>query len=291
MSKQNRDAKKLANELILVSLVMVGLLLVWDAATRIDGFNERQLQLAEQSVRAASNELDTYITGYQRAVDIFAEENRFFLSNVELWPQDMELYSELKDKIDRFFPDNLSFTIADEHGQTLLEGMEALIGPQCRNDIEVFSRQLSGHLTYCHATPTGKYHHFDLMTHWEGSNSSNDIFFISVTTDRVKQILANANVLGHLLMLVRQDNPTRVDVIPDSDQPVLINERELSPAELRRVSESLPIDNTRWNVVSLPLNNLYSEAHRNILVRSILIFMGFVAVSALMRMILLDSDR
>ena len=40
----------------------------------------------------------------------------------------------------------------------------------------------------------------------------------------------------------------------------------------------------------LPENTLYSEAHRNILARSILIFMGFMVVSAIMRMILLDDD-
>jgi hypothetical protein len=290
MNKKTKQAKKLANELILVSLVMVGLLLVWDATTRISGFNDRQRQLAMQSVKAAASELETYIRGYQRAVDIFAEENRFFLSNVELWPQDKTLYAELEEKIVRFFPDALSFTIADEHGEILLPGQKELVGPMCRDDLKEFAVSEDVHETYRHQSPGGKYPHFDLMTRWEGSSSADEIFFISIKTERIEEILQHSNVLGHRLMLVRRKDPARVEIIPPDNRDVLPEDGRLGDKEMRRISATSPVVNTRWDVVVLPGNTLYSEAHRNILVRSILIFMGFVVVSAIMRMILLDED-
>ncbi|MCK5308312.1 MAG: hypothetical protein KAJ73_06845, partial [Zetaproteobacteria bacterium] len=92
MMSRKKAARKLANELIMVCLVMVGLLLIWNASQRIVNFNEHQQELAEHSVRSAASEVELFIKGYQRAVDIFAEENRFFLSTLELWPQDMESY-------------------------------------------------------------------------------------------------------------------------------------------------------------------------------------------------------
>lgn len=290
MNKKTKQAKKLANELILVSLVMVGLLLVWDATTRISGFNDRQRQLAMQSVKAAASELETYIRGYQRAVDIFAEENRFFLSNVELWPQDKTLYAELEEKIVRFFPDALSFTIADEHGEILLPGQKELVGPMCRDDLKEFAVSEDVHETYRHQSAGGKYPHFDLMTRWEGSSSADEIFFISIKTERIEEILQHSNVLGHRLMLVRRKDPARVEIIPPDNRDVLPEDGRLGDKEMRRISATSPVVNTRWDVVVLPGNMLYSEAHRNILVRSILIFMGFVVVSAIMRMILLDED-
>ena len=290
MNKKIKQARKLANELILVSLVMVGLLLVWDATTRISGFNDRQRQLAMQSVKAAASELQTYIQGYQRAVDIFAEENRFFLSNVELWPQDKTLYAELEEKIVRFFPDALSFTIADQHGETLLPGQEELVGPMCRDDLKAFAVSKDVHETYRHQSPSGKYPHFDLMTRWEGSSSADEIFFISIKTDRIEEVLQHANVLGHRLMLVRRNDPASVEIIPPDNRDVLPEDGRLGDKEMRLISATSPVVNTRWDVVVLPGNTLYSEAHRNILVRSILIFMGFVVVSAIMRMILLDED-
>ena len=101
-----KNPRKLANELIMVCLVMVGLLLVWNASQRIANFNDRQLELAEHSVKAAASEIGLFIKGYERAVKIFAEENNFFLNTLELWPQDMESYSLLQKKIDRYFPEN-----------------------------------------------------------------------------------------------------------------------------------------------------------------------------------------
>ncbi len=290
MNKNARQQKKLANELILVSLVMVGLLLVWDATTRISGFNDRQRQLAEHSVKAATSELATYIQGYQRAVDIFAEENRFFLSNVELWPQDKTLYAELEEKIMRFFPDVMSFTIADANGDTLLQGKEELVGPMCRDEIRAFAVSDSGHMTHRHQKPDGEFSHFDLMTHWEGSSSAEEIFFLSIKTHRIEEILRHSNVLGHRLMLVYRDDPAIVEVIPPENRDVLQQDGRLGENELRRVSATSPVENTRWDVVVLPENTLYSEAHRNILLRSILIFMGFMVVSAIMRMILLEEE-
>ena len=290
MNNKVKQPKKLANELILVTLVMVGLLLVWDATTRISGFNDRQRQLAMQSVKAAASELETYIQGYQRAVDIFAEENRFFLSNVELWPQDKALYSELEEKIVRFFPDVLSFTIADEHGEILLPVREALVGPTCLDDIKAFAVSEQGHKTYSHRSTSGKYPHFDLMTHWEGSSSAEQIFFISITTDRIEEILRHSDVLGHHLMLVRRTDPASVEVIPRENRDVLPQVDRLGENEMRRISATASVQNTRWDAVVLPEHTLYSEAHRNILVRSILIFMGFMLVSAIMRMILLDDE-
>jgi len=51
-----KDPRKLATELIFVCLVMVGLLLAWNATARIKNFNDNQLQLAEHSVKAAASE-------------------------------------------------------------------------------------------------------------------------------------------------------------------------------------------------------------------------------------------
>ncbi|MEN8206204.1 MAG: hypothetical protein ABFS24_09350 [Pseudomonadota bacterium] len=285
-----KDPRKLANELILVSLVMVGLLLVWNATTRITNFNDSQLQLAEHSVKAAASEVELYIRGYQRAVDIFAEENRFYLSNVELWPQDMELYSELKEKIDRFFPDNLTFTIAGSQGKTLLEGFEGLVGQACKRDIEAFSASQGDHSVHKHQGLEGVWPHIDIMTHWQTTDSGTGVFFISIKTGRLEEILKNAEVIGHRLMLLNQEMPGKVDVTSSENQEMLLAGNQLSPVEMQRISHSLPVPGTVWDAVILPHNHLYSDAHRTILVQTFLVFLGFLIVSVIMRMILLDAD-
>jgi len=285
-----KDPRKLANELILVSLVMVGLLLAWNATTRIKNFNASQLQLAEHSVKAAVSEVELYLKGYQRAVDIFAEENRFYLSNVELWPQDMELYSELKDKVDRFFPDNMAFTIAGSSGGTLLEGFEGLVGKACKSDIEAFSADQGGHSIHKHQGLEGAWPHFDIMTLWENTDSGVGVFFLSIKIGRLSDILKNAEVIGHRLMLMRQDTPGKVDVASPETWNTLPADGQLGSVEMQRISFSSPIPGTGWEAAILPRNHLYSDAHRTILVQTLLIFIGFLVVSVIMRMILLDAD-
>jgi len=285
-----KDPRKLANELIFVCLVMVGLLLAWNATTQIQNFNENQMQLSEHSVKAAASEVELYIKGYQRAVDIFAEENRFYLSNVELWPQDMEKYSELKAKIDRFFPDNLTFTIAGSSGKTLLEGFEGLVGKACKADIEAFPVNPANHSIHRHRGLDGKWPHIDVMTLWENTDSNMGVFFISFKTGRLEEILKNSEVIGHRLMLLRRDMTGKVEVTSSENQEMLPADEQLNPVEMQRISYSLPVPGTGWDVVILPRKHLYSDAHRTILVQAILVFMGFLIVTVIMRMILLDAD-
>ena len=290
VQKKIKDSRKLANELIFVCLVMVGLLLAWNATTQIKNFNKSQLQLAEHSVKAAAGEVELYIKGYQRAVDIFAEENSFYLSNVELWPQDMEIYSELKAKIDRFFPDNLAFTIAGSRGKTLLEGFEGLVGKKCKDDIKAFSVNPTNHSIQKHRGLDGTRPHIDVMTLWENTDSGKGVFFISFKTGRLEEILKNTEVIGHHLMLLRRDMPGKIDVTSSENLEMLSADEQLGPVEMQRISYSLPVPGTGWEVAILPRKHLYSDAHRTILVQAILVFMGFLIVSVIMRMILLDAD-
>ena len=291
MTSRKKAARKLANELIMVCLVMVGLLLVWNASQRIVNFNERQQQLAEHSVRAAASEVGLFIKGYQRAVDIFAEENRTFLSTLELWPQDMETYSLLKEKIARYFPEHFTFTLADSNGTTLLEGFEGLVSKRCREDIQIFAANEGEYSINRHQSPEGEHRHFDIMSFWQGSESDEAVFFISFRMARLESILKNTQVPGHQLMLVRQDRPGYIDAIAESNRGNLPADDQLDDDSQRRISYSLPVSGTRWNLIILPDDTLYSQAHRSILMQAMLVFIGFLVVCFIMRMILLDEEE
>jgi len=289
VAEKKKNPRKIANELIMVCLVMVGLLLVWSASQRIVNFNDRQLELAEHSVKAAASEVELLVKGYQRAVNIFTEENRFFLNTLELWPQDMESYSLLQEKIDRYFPEHLTFTLADSGGRTLLEGFEGLVGERCRNDIRSFSSGGEAHSIHSHHGLVGQQPHFDIMSYWEGSNSGRAVFFISFKMNSLERILANTQVPGHQLMLVPRDTPEQIDATPPGNRATLPADGRLGADEQQRISYSLPVTGTGWNVEILPNNALYSQAHRSILMQTLFVFAGFIIVSVIMRMILLDE--
>ena len=290
VSEKKKNPRKLANELIMVCLVMVGLLLIWSASQRIGNFNDRQLELAEHSVNAAASEVELLVKGYQRAVDIFTEENKFFLGTLELWPQDMESYSLLQEKIVRYFPEHLTFTLADSSGRTLLEGFEGLVGERCRKDIREFSSGEGVQSIHRHKGLTGQQPHFDVMSYWQGSKSDKAVFFISFKMDSLERVLKNTQVPGHQLMLVPRDMPVQIDATPPGNRARLSAGGQLGADEQRRIRYSLPVPGTGWGVQILPDNTLYSQAHRSILIQTLLVFAGFIIISVIMRMILLDED-
>ena len=91
-------------------------------------------------------------------------------------------------------------------------------------------------------------------------------------------------------MLVRQDKPGYIDATSESNRENLPADDQLDDDAQRRISFSLPVPGTHWNLVILPDNTLYSQAHRSILMQVMLMFIGFLVVCFIMRMILLDEE-
>jgi hypothetical protein len=202
----------------------------------------------------------------------------------------MESYSLLQEKIDRYFPEHLTFTLADSGGRTLLEGFEGLVGERCRKDIRAFSSGEGGHSIHRHQGLAGQQPHFDIMSYWQSSNSDKAVFFISFKMNSLERILKNTQVPGHQLMLVPQDIQGQIDATPPVNRATLPADGRLGADEQRRISYSLPVPGTGWNAEILPDNALYSQVHRSILIQTLLVFAGFIIISVIMRMILLDED-
>ena len=90
-------------------------------------------------------------------------------------------------------------------------------------------------------------------------------------------------------MLVPRDMPEQIDATPPGNRATLPAGGRLGADERQRISHSLPVTGTGWNVEILPDNALASQAHRSILLQTLFVFAGFIIVSVIMRMILLDE--
>ena len=289
MKSSNKDLSRLANIFVLVSMSMVAVMLAWNVTLRIDNFDTHQAELAEHCVNAAADEVDLLVGGYRRAVRIFAEENDIVLSNVALWPQDIEIYTILKEKVDKYFPDNFTFTLASSDGDTRLEGFEGLIGKSCRTDISSLAISNSEYQTYMHGTADVKLRHFDIMSFWKSDTSEKEVFFVSFKPDHIERILKNTSVVGHQLILLRRNTPGLVE-ISSNRSPEITADGTLAADSMARISHTVAVPGTLWDVVILPEEDLYRDAYNSILLQSVLIFFGFLVISIIMRTILLDEN-
>lgn len=289
MHNKTRESSTQANLFVLIGLSMMTILLIWNATIRVDNFATRQTELAEHSVHAAADSVALLLEGYRRAVRIFADDNQAFISSVAEWPQDAGLHAILEERITTYFPEYFTFTLADKSGKTLLEGFEGLVGPRCRNDIEEYAASDSDHLTYMHQGRPGTTPHFDIMAHSGGKESDGSIFFISYRTDTLKRTLVNTGVADHRIYLLRRDDPGLIELaITGNDNTPSGNER-LTADEMQRISFSAPVPGTLWDVAILPNKSLYADTYSAILVQSLIIFIGFVIISIIMRMLLLNE--
>ena len=286
-----KEPKNLANVFILVTTSMVAILLVWNATLRIDNFNARQLEIAQQSVTAAANEVGLLIRSYQRAVDIFADDNQAYIGSVAEWPQDAGLQAILSERIQTFFPESFSFTLADPQGNILLEGLEGLVGENCLNDIKTFIRKEGAYEVYMHP---GREHippHFDIISRIGGTISPGNVFFISFYKDTLDRILSNLAVADHHILLLRRDNPGVIDAISNGIHKLSFPDNRLPEEDAQRIDHSVPIEGTRWEVAILPDAELYENTYRSIFGQSAIILIGFLFISIVMRMLLLDEDH
>ena len=119
------------------------------------------------------------------------------------------------------------------------------------------------------------------MSYWEGSNSGRAVFFISFKMNSLERILANTQVPGHQLLLVPRDMPEQIDATPHGNRATLPAGGRLGADERQRISHSLPVTGTGWNVEILPNNSLASQAHRSILMQTLFVFAGFIIVSVI----------
>ena len=256
----------------------------------INLFKSHQSELAERSIHAAANEIELLIDGYRRSLQIFADENRETINSVALWPQDIDSYTILKNKISRYFPEHFAFTLANQDGYTLLYGFERQIGDACRADIHSFTTGIGDNQVYVHRGAGEDKKHFDIMSIWQGTAAYREVMFVSFQTGSLERILGNTEVAGHHIALVLRDQPDRIDLTTPQNRLVFSEDGVLTPDEQERITSALQIPGTRWNVVILPNEQLYSETYRSIVVQSLLIFVGFLLISLIMRMMLLDDQ-
>lgn len=260
------EFRRLANVYVATTVVMVGILLVWNASVGISRFQQHQAELTERSALAAANEIALLVEGYRRSLQIFADENRELIDNVARWPQDMATYTLLKNKIVRYFPEQFSFTLADREGQTLLYGLEAQIGEACRVDIHAFASGMEDNPVHVHRGGGEDKEHFDIMSAWQNEQSEPGVLFVSFHTDSIERILEHTEVAGHRIALVLKKKPAHVDVTTAANWPLFSPDRKMTSVQQKHVSRFVDIPGTGWAVVILPDKKLYSETYRSILI-------------------------
>ncbi|MEZ5541000.1 MAG: ATP-binding protein [Pseudomonadota bacterium] len=274
---------------VLIILLMVGLLLAWQAWSRTSHFYRFHQQLAVTSVKGAADEIEILLNELRRSMRLFAVDRRALLDLILTEPDDDTHWNELEAAVQEHFPEVFGLTVTDTQGNVLRPDFENRVADICQEDILAFiarGYQEQGHI---HPNPLG--YHFDVMVPWGDANAPRGVFFLSFQPAMLARVLQRLQSPKHELILVDRNRPGLIEVTAQGARDTLQREFFLAAEERGRVTEALPIAGSRWDVIDLPATNLLRrEAVRN-WAYAATVFGVFISVTLLMLYQLRRKER
>ena len=264
----------------LVTLVMVGIMLVWQAWKSTDNFQEYHLQLAITSVTGAADELELLLSELQRSMQLFAHDHRALLEDIATNTRNDATWVLLENAVQKHFPEYFGLTLTNAAGEVLRPNFDNAIGELCQRDIDTFIDDGYSQQGYIHPNPLG--YHFDVMVPWGDTDKPQGVFFLGFPPAILARTLQRIQPPGHALLLLRNDTVDLIEVTGQGTRTDLQRDFRLSTDELARILYSRPINNSRWDLVDLPEQQLFrSELVQNASYTAI-VFFAFTAVGLLM---------
>ena len=265
---------------VLIILLMVGGLLSWQAWSRTDNFVHFHQQLAATTVKGAADELEILLHELQRSMRLFADDNQELFEEIATAQEDDVLWEQLEVAVQEYFPEFFGLTLTDLSGNVLRPDFDNRVLELCQQDIHSFIQRGYRQQGYIHPNPAG--YHFDIMVPWGGPEAPSGVFFIGFDYAMLARILQRLQSPGHELLLLQKDKPGLIEVTGQGSRDTLQREFFLDTGEMERIAFSLPVADSRWDLVDLPAEGLfYREAIRN-WVYAAIVFGVFVGVTLLM---------
>jgi signal transduction histidine kinase len=264
----------------LITLLMVGAMLTWQAWISTRNFREYHQQLAVTSVTGAAVELELLISERQRSMRLFADEQRALFEEIASDTANDAAWTRLEQAVNRHFPEYFGMTLTNTAGEVLRPDFDNAVNELCEQDIHAFIDEGYTHAGYIHPNPLG--YHFDVMTPWGDEGKPQGIFFLSFPPGILARTLQRIQPPGHALLLLRTDKEGLIEVTDRGTRTELQRDFTLNGDELERLLYSRAIANSRWELVDLPDAQLFrSELARNAGYAA-LVFSAFAVVGLLM---------
>jgi C4-dicarboxylate-specific signal transduction histidine kinase len=264
----------------LITLLMVGAMLAWQAWISTRNFRDYHQQLAETSVTGAAEELELLISELQRSMRLFADDQRELLEAVANDTDDDVAWARLENAVNTHFPEYFGLTLTDTAGNVFRPDFDNAVNELCQQDINTFIDVGYSHAGYIHPNPLG--YHFDVLVPWGDEDNLQGVFFLSFPPELLARILQRIQAPGHELLLLRTDRKGLIEATARGARTELQREFTLNSDEIERTLISRAINNSRWELVDLPDAQLF----RNELIRNagyaLIVFCAFAAVGLLM---------
>ncbi len=243
-----------------VALVVGAVILVAGAPLYFANLQNTELEtrrndILSSEVREAANAVAQFVTGRQRLVEAFAYDNQSLLAAYADDVEDEDLRARIDQRLRRWFPSYFTFTLADETGRDLVNGLEGFVGEACQVNIQAYIAQLrknapkASYQAVIH--PQANNYHFDVMAPWRDGETPKGVFFVSFYPEVLQSLIKSYQSPGHHLALVHRERENLIEINADGARDSFGGRRDirLTPEEVREIRATQDIPGSLWKLV------------------------------------------
>ena len=284
------SVKRATNIFAVFVILILCTLLLWIDYTRFGDFKDSPVKISKRMVNDIKIEIERSIENKSRLIKLFSEENRELIIDLYKKPQKITLNTTFHRRLKRYFPDLFASAIATERGDPIVDDFGGNVGKMCVSDMQSFARD---HYYNVRIHPNKTAYHFDIMNTWN-MNGKKVIFFVSFLPDKIARLLQTGQAPNHKLVLVMADKQhlIEIDEVGSRDKITDRIDFHLSAKEQERILYSQPIEGSKWLLVDIRDENLFSDFRSEMVKELAVIFSLFIFATLLMwRLILREETR
>ena len=242
-----------ADGLTLPLIALAAAVLGWGAVAEYHAQLEVHQRDAKHVSQLVARESDLVLSEQHRTLAVFAEGNQALLAALAETPNDSTLLDKVNRSLARHFEPYIAFTMADAHGNEIIDDFDGNVGDLCRDGLKHFAAGDHKIASVIHPGP--RHYHFDLRLGWQHAAKSN-VLFVSFGPEKLAQLLAREQLHGHRLLIVQASRPDLIEITATGSRDRLGGNHTLSATDLARLARHGGFAEVKqgenWRVVDIP---------------------------------------
>lgn len=250
-----------------VFILMSAVILIIYSKQREQEFKTHNTLIQTASVTGAAYALILQLANKKRHVRLFSEEYESLLNHLVIFPQDTKTEGDIKKRLHQRFPDFFTYTITDQTAVPKLFDIDSFVGEACQHDLSNYIKKIKNvsdktklhNKIFIH--PLSEHYHYDIMSSFGNTKNIINVFFVSFYLKEIVDILKTHETPGNQLFLLRQSDPSLIEISSRGVRDKISRDIRLSKNEQQRIQIVKNISGTDWHIANLP-NNTYEKKYR-----------------------------
>ena len=273
---------------ISVLLVVFGFILYGVVRDRSNEFFGKQEAIALVVTDKVANEVQEIFTYKKKLVKAFLEDHKALLLKITDDLENDEIYDEFNAKLQRYFYDYFSSSIASDKGE-LLRFTFGDIGEICIVDMQTY---LETGKQKIRIHPNATLYHYDILVHFM-LKGKKYLFICTFTSDEIASLLNASAPLDHNLFIVNKDKDFLIEVTKKGSRSALDRQGEfsLSENEQKHILASKKIEGTFWHVLDSYDCSYFDRQEEALIKDYVMVFVVFAVIMIFMGMFVLHNIK